>query len=236
MADLLPEQMAPRKEEPACSSLFPARKRRQVTDIDQWLQCFMAYVSVMSRRFPQEVVELMAYMAIIHKASMEFSGKSWLRYDSTFRGQAAASGYRHWSAINASLYAICFTGNVAAKSHCEFCFSLAHASRDCPSAADDVDVACGWRMVKSVVAQVAANSIGKLPNLPDQRPNAHMTDQRSNAADPRSEQVCLLFNAGRCMYAKCRRRHVCSACAGSHPVTACTRYHPYSPSGPGKPH
>ena len=48
MADLLPEQMAPKKEESALSSLFPVRKRRQVTDINLWLQCFMTYISVMS--------------------------------------------------------------------------------------------------------------------------------------------------------------------------------------------
>lgn len=221
MADLLPEHMAPKREESALSSLFPARKRKQVTDINPWLQCFMTYVSVMSRRFPQDVVELLVYMGNIHKASMEFAGQSWVHYDVTFRTQAAATGYRQWSTINALLYSLCFTGKVAVKPHCEFCFSVAHATQDCPTTADDMDVACGWKMVKSVVAAVSHNP-------PDQRPS--VPDQRSNAPDPRSDQVCLLFNSGRCMYAKCRRRHVCSSCAGSHPSTACTRSHPYPPS------
>ena len=119
MADFLPEHMAPKKEESALSSLFLARKRKQVTDINQWLQCFITYVSVMSRRFPHDV---MAYMAGIHRASMESAGQGWIRYDFTFRTQAAASGYRWWSSINASLYALCFTGKAAAKPHCEFCF------------------------------------------------------------------------------------------------------------------
>ena len=221
MADLLPEYMAPKREESALSSLFPARKRKQVTDINPWLQCFMTYVSVMSRRFPQDVVELLVYMGNIHKASIKFAGQSWVRYDVTFRTQAAATGYRQWSTINASLYSLCFTGKVAAKPHCEFCFSVAHATQDCPTTADDMDVACGWKMVKSVVAAVSHNPPDQWPSVPD---------QRSNAPDPRSDQVCLLFNSGRCMYAKCRRRHVCSSCAGSHPSTACTRSHPYPPS------
>ena len=34
---------------------------------------------------------------------------------------------------------------------CELCFSTAHMARECGMAADDVDVAYGWRMVKSVV-------------------------------------------------------------------------------------
>ena len=214
MADLLPEHMAPKKEESALSSLFPARKRKQVTDINQWLQCLITYVSVMSRRFPHDVVELMAYMAGIHRASMEFAGPGWIRYDFTFRTQAAASGYRRWSSINASLYTLCFTGKAAAKFHCEFCFSVVHAAQDCLTTTDDLDVACGWRMVKSVVAAVSANPPDQRPSVPDQRPS--VPDQRSNASDPRSEQVCLLYNSSRCMYAKCRRRHVCSSCAGSH--------------------
>ena len=85
MADLLPEQMAPKREESGLSLLFLAQKHKHVTDINVWLQCFMVYISVMSRRFPQDVVELIAYMANIHKASLEFAGQSWVRYDSTFR-------------------------------------------------------------------------------------------------------------------------------------------------------
>ena len=87
MADLLPEQMAPKKEESALSSLFPARKCRQVTDINLWLQCIMTYVSVMSRQFPQDDVKLMAYMANIHNlASLEFAGQSWVRYKTPHSG------------------------------------------------------------------------------------------------------------------------------------------------------
>ena len=107
-------------------------------------------------------------------------------------------------------------------------FSVAHAAQGCPTTTDDLDVACGRRMVKSVVAAVSANPPDQRPSVPDQRPS--VPDQRSNASDPRSEQVCLLYNSGRCMYAKCRRRHVCSSCAGSHPITACTRSRPYLPS------
>ena len=122
----------------------------------------------------------MAYMANIHKARMEFAGQCWVRYNSTFRQQAAASGYHRWSSINASLYSICFTGKAAARPHSEFCFSLAHTTQDCPTTADDMDVACEWRMVKSVVAAVSSNT-------PEQRPS--VLDQRAIALDPRSDQV-----------------------------------------------
>lgn len=45
---------------------MPARRHGQVNDINVWLQCFMSYVS---KCFPTEVVELLAYMAHIHKTT-----------------------------------------------------------------------------------------------------------------------------------------------------------------------
>ena len=64
----------------------------------------------MSRRFPADVVEMLAYMSQIHKASQEFVGTAWVNYDTTFRRQAAASGNRRWLAVNACLYSHFFTG------------------------------------------------------------------------------------------------------------------------------
>ena len=49
MAELLPEQWATKREDLVVPVGLP-RRRRQVTNIDLWLQCFTSYVSVMSRR------------------------------------------------------------------------------------------------------------------------------------------------------------------------------------------
>ena len=198
------------------AQLMPARKRRQVDDINVWLQCFISYVSVMSRRFPAEVVELLAYMAHIHKTSQEFAGKAWVEYDATFRRQAASSGNRRWSSIDASLYALCFTGKVASRKHCDVCFSCAHVTRECSLAADNVDVAYGWRMVKSVVASLSSSS--QETRSSGNRPM--LSNRRDSQAAPK---VCRRYNAGKCMYTRCARRHVCSACDGSHPAVSCPR-------------
>jgi len=216
MVDLLPEQWAVKKDVHLLAQLMPARRRRQIEDINVWLQCFISYVSVMSRRFPSDVVELLAYMAHIHRTSLEFPDKAWVEYDTTFRMQAASSGNRRWSCVNPSIYAVSFSGKASAGKRCELCSSSAHATRECSLAADDVDVAYGWRMVKSVVASLASSS-------QETRPSGNrlmLADRRESQSAP---EVCRRFNAGKCVYAKCARRHVCSACDGSHPAISCPR-------------
>lgn len=112
----------------------------------------------MSRRFPTEVVELLAYMAQIHKASQEFLGTAWVQYDAISRKQASSSGNRRWSCINASLDSMHVLHRKAASGkQYELCFSGAHVTRDCSLAADDVDVAYGWRMMKSVEASLSGS-------------------------------------------------------------------------------
>ena len=166
-------------------------------------------MSVMSRRFPADVVELLAYISQIHKASQEFVGTAWVNYNTTFRKQAAASGNRRWSAVNVCLYSPCFTGKATPGKYCDLCFSAAHVAREYY-----VDVAYGWKMVRSVVASL---SVGQ-----ESRSGGHLaiTDRR----DPQAvQEVCRNFNAGRCFYSKCSRRHVCSSCDGIHPAVSCPR-------------
>ena len=215
MVDLLPEQWAVKKEEVAGTLVMPNRRKKLITNINLWLQCFTAYVSVMSRRFPADVVEMLAYMSQILKASQEFVGTAWVNYDTTFRRQAAASGNRRWSAVNACLYSLCFTGKATPGKCCELCFSIAYVARECSLAADDVDVAYGWRMVKSVVASLSGAPAGSQEARPGSQ--LAMTDRR----DPL--EVCRNFNSGRCFYSKCSRRHVCSSCEGAHSAISCLR-------------
>ena len=214
MVDLLPEQWAVKKEEVAGTLVMPNRRKKQITNINLWLQCFTAYVSVMSRRFPADVV-MLAYMSQIHKASQEFVGTAWVNYDTTFRRQAAASGNRRWSAVNACLYSLCFTGKATPGRCCELCFSTAHVARECSLATDDVDVAYGRRMVKSVMASLSGAPAGNQEARPGSQ--LAMTDRR----DPL--EVCRNFNSGRCFYSKCSRRHVCSSCEGAHSAISCPR-------------
>lgn len=68
------------------------------------MQCFCTYVSVLSGKYPEVVLEMMAYLITITQVSQDFA---WVQYDATFRRLAAITGNRCWSQINLSLYSIC---------------------------------------------------------------------------------------------------------------------------------
>ena len=101
MSELLPEFWGLAGEE--CT----LRRTRVVADIFTWVQNFMhTYVSVQSGQYPEMVPELMAYMAMIVRASQGFKDLAWVRCDVGFRRQAALTKNRRWSQINSTLHSI----------------------------------------------------------------------------------------------------------------------------------
>ena len=135
MAELLPEcwsSFGPKESVSAPGTRFGGyRRRRAVTDIATWVQCFATYVSVMSTPHPQAVPELLAYLIFVLRASQDFGGIAWVTYDAAFRRQALITGSRQWSKVNPSLYSICFSGVARTGQRCELCLSLFHPTRDC---------------------------------------------------------------------------------------------------------
>ena len=122
-----------------------AKKRNQ--ELSTWLQCYALYVGVLGPKKPERVPELMAYMATIIRASLEFEGAAWAVYDDSFRRQVASSGNWQWSQVNTSRYAVCFTGKVK-KARCDRCLSVAHWSEDCALPRDeDPDMAKRLKMI-----------------------------------------------------------------------------------------
>ena len=66
MGELLPEFWSSHREENVEGKQeIKIRRRRKVTDIFTWLQCFGSYVSVHTQHTPSLIPELMAYMAAI---------------------------------------------------------------------------------------------------------------------------------------------------------------------------
>ena len=59
--------------------------KRKITTIQQWVVCFSSLISVMAVRHPERVQDLLAYVALITKASLDYEGLPWLAYDSHFR-------------------------------------------------------------------------------------------------------------------------------------------------------
>ena len=84
-----------------------------MSDIFTWLQSYGLYVAVLAPSEPQVIPELMAYMGLILRVSQGYEGLGWVRYDSAFRRQAALTGNKKWSVVNATLFAMNFMGRVA---------------------------------------------------------------------------------------------------------------------------
>ena len=64
---------------------------KKITPIQQWVVCFNAYISVMAIRHPGCIRDLLAYVSIITKASLDYKGTPWLSYDAHFRRITAAT-------------------------------------------------------------------------------------------------------------------------------------------------
>ena len=172
---------------------------------------------------PTLIPELMAYLATIVRVSQDYSGLAWVRYDAAFRRQAALTGNTRWSAINSTLYTMCFTGMASATKRCELCFASTHSERECAQRGDP-DPGMKDRL-KAIEAAVLALTGG----------NTDRPKQPPPALRP-SGEICRKWNAGSCSYLRCRHSHRCSNCQGDHPAVKCPgRFSLQSPAGPAGP-
>ncbi len=206
MNELLPECYGTSSEGKAS---LGGRRTRAVSDIFTWIQCFSVYVSVQSLRYPEAVTELMAYMALIVRASQDFKDLAWLRYDVGFRRQAALTSNRKWSTINITMYSMCFTTSLKGwMSRSELCLETSHTAAECALQGEpDSDLK---DRVKTVEATLLA-----LAGRQQKRPVGQ------------SSQVCRLFNAGKCHYSRCKYVHECEQCRGPHPSSHCQLQAPF---------
>ena len=102
MAELLPDRMG------CTAALFhnekvdklQKSKRRQVSTITEWIQCFSIYAAVLTAKHPNSIQDLLGYQALIVEACSEYSNEAWLGYDRRFRQMAAASPGITWARID----------------------------------------------------------------------------------------------------------------------------------------
>ena len=134
MAELLPDRLGnTRVNSDEQGSSRP--KKRSVTSILEWIQCFSIYTSIIAKKQPERVPDLLGYQTLLIDAYLEYRGDTWVGYDRRFRLTAAANATKVWARIDPTLWNLAFTG-IAKTSRCTHCFSLNHVSRDCEWAPD----------------------------------------------------------------------------------------------------
>ncbi len=161
---------------------------------------------------PSRIPELIAYQATIVRASQDYAGLAWVRYDSAFRRQAALTGLTRWSAINLTLYTLCFAGSARTATRCEICFATTHHTKECAQQGNlDPGVRGHPKEIEKAVLSLTA-SAGPLAAVPP---------RGSGPVRSPSGQACHLWNDNRCTFRHCRHSHVCINCGGGHPAMAC---------------
>ena len=112
MAELLPDRMgvtsAPLFAEKKDDKQPAKTKRRQVTNILEWVQCYSIYIAVLTARHPNRIQDLMGYQALIVKACPEYGSETWLGYDRRFCQLAAASPDTVWAKIDPTPWNMAF--------------------------------------------------------------------------------------------------------------------------------
>ena len=106
IAELLPDHLGSRLSVPPLTPQSqedkpaPKPKRRQMTNILEWVQCFNIYLAVILVKSPSRIRDLLGYQTLIFQASMEYKGDGWLGYDCRFCLNAAADPDMVWARLD----------------------------------------------------------------------------------------------------------------------------------------
>ena len=168
MTELLPKFWSSQREDNHSKQEATARWAHSVQNIFAWLQCYDLFVNVLGLQHPSRIPELMAYQATIVRASQDYAGPlAWVRYDSAFQRQAALTGLTRWSAINPTLYTLCFAGSARTSSRCKLCFATTHHTKECAQHGDPNPEVREhlWAIEKAVISMTPGSSTLAVPLL-----------------------------------------------------------------------
>ena len=79
-------------------------RKKPVTDIVTWVQCFSRYTAAMAQSFPDCTPGFMSHMITVLKAYAEVEEPAWWEYDEAFCEKMASTGKRSWKGMDVSLY------------------------------------------------------------------------------------------------------------------------------------
>ena len=202
-------------------------KKRPVTDILTWIECFSVMSAIIAAKFPERASHLFAYQRTIVRASQLFEGPAWVNYDAQFRRKASMTKSWEWGSSDTALYNECFTGRAKAKTYCRFCYSDTHADRYCPLTTpahySPVGIHSQWGN-----EQHFYNNRRPITAQPNLRPGADTGDNAKKVVE-----LCGRFNkssGNECTFLDCRYAHICSRCTqGPHPASRCPGPRPQGP-------
>ena len=100
---------------------------------------------MLAKEHPERLADLMAYQALIARASRKYRWPSWLVYDQNFRQEAAGNPELQWGSADPSMYTQCFTGQeLCGEGWRSRCQSLDHAASACPLQPAGLPRRCTW--------------------------------------------------------------------------------------------
>ncbi len=134
---LIPANVAgPTSETEICLSLNSAGvtsikrpHQSRIVSIEDWLDAYSIFATVLVESFPSRSVELWHYQAHIRRLAREFVGLGWIRYDRLFRAKAASNRQISWMSPDPQLFIQVFTG--MARSGCGYCSHPSHSTDQC---------------------------------------------------------------------------------------------------------
>ena len=79
-------------------------RKKPVSNIILWVQCFARYTAAMAKHFPECTPGFMSHMLTVMKAFREVEDPAWWLYDEAYREKMASTGTRAWPGMDVALY------------------------------------------------------------------------------------------------------------------------------------
>ena len=108
-------------------------RKRPITSITEWTQCFNNYTSIRGRTQPEKIHDFLGYEHLIIEAHLEYFGDAWAVYDRRFRQIAASRGDIIWARRDMDLWHTVFAG-CQRRPYCKHCFGPTHSEDQCCAA------------------------------------------------------------------------------------------------------
>jgi hypothetical protein len=175
----------------------PDHRLNKNLTIQEFIQAFTIYRSVMCDVFPARRQELDTYMTTVINMHSQFPGYGFYEYHRQFTARAAQfleQGIKvDWSIRDEFLFVTIFTGKRA--QHCEICGNVGHSTSFCPVQSNTQSPARSSQ---------AADTRGRKVVRFD------------------GKQICNNYNgAVGCRNLPCSRLHLCLKCKKPHPIHQC---------------